>query len=107
MSPNGTVYGIELLNANIQLQSEDMGKFLLVNELIEQARNEPVLLLASDGSEFLISEADDFEKEVEMLRESQAFQDFLDKRAASEKRISLDELEKEIEKELSEQSGTF
>ena len=32
MSPGGTVYGIELLNANEQLQREDMGELIVVNE---------------------------------------------------------------------------
>jgi uncharacterized protein YuzE len=32
MAPNGTVYGIELLNANEQLRREDMGELVVVNE---------------------------------------------------------------------------
>jgi uncharacterized protein YuzE len=32
IAPDGTVYGIELLNANEQLRAEDGGKFVLVNE---------------------------------------------------------------------------
>jgi uncharacterized protein YuzE len=32
MAPGGTVYGIELLNANEQLQREDMGELIVVNE---------------------------------------------------------------------------
>ena len=32
MTPDGTVYGIELLDANEQLQRTDMGKLLVVNE---------------------------------------------------------------------------
>lgn len=32
ISPDGTIYGIELLNANNQLQREDMGKLLVINE---------------------------------------------------------------------------
>lgn len=32
MAPDGTVYGIELLDANEQLQRTDMGKLLVVNE---------------------------------------------------------------------------
>jgi uncharacterized protein YuzE len=32
MSPDGTIYGIELLNANEQLQRGDMGKLLVANE---------------------------------------------------------------------------
>ncbi|MFQ5771198.1 MAG: DUF2283 domain-containing protein [bacterium] len=32
LAPDGTIYGIELLNANEQLQREDLGKFLFINE---------------------------------------------------------------------------
>ncbi|MDA8336782.1 MAG: DUF2283 domain-containing protein [Peptococcaceae bacterium] len=32
MTPEGTVYGIELLNANEQLKRGDMGKLLVANE---------------------------------------------------------------------------
>ena len=31
---DGTVYGIELLNANVQLAREDAGQFVLQNEAI-------------------------------------------------------------------------
>jgi uncharacterized protein YuzE len=36
MAPDGTVYGIELLNANEQLRHGDMGRFLVVNEATGQ-----------------------------------------------------------------------
>ncbi len=55
--------------------------------VISLAKEEPVLLLASDGTEFFLSEADDFDKEVEALRASSAFQRFLDERSASSRRI--------------------
>jgi len=32
IAPDGTVYGIELLNANEQLQREDMGDLIVINE---------------------------------------------------------------------------
>ena len=32
IAPDGTVYGIELLNANEQLLREDMGELVVVNE---------------------------------------------------------------------------
>jgi len=32
MSPDGTIYGIELLNANEQLRAADKGKLIIVNE---------------------------------------------------------------------------
>lgn len=32
IAPDGTVYGIELLNANEHLRAEDHGKFVLIDE---------------------------------------------------------------------------
>jgi len=32
LAPDGTVYGIELLNANVQLQGEDRGNLVVINE---------------------------------------------------------------------------
>jgi len=32
IAPDGTVYGIELLNANEQLQTADIGKLVVINE---------------------------------------------------------------------------
>jgi len=32
MAPDGTIYGIELLNANVQLWREDTGRLLVINE---------------------------------------------------------------------------
>jgi len=32
VAPDGTVYGIEFLNANEQLRAEDQGRFVLVDE---------------------------------------------------------------------------
>ncbi|MBC8550913.1 MAG: hypothetical protein H8D23_14810 [Candidatus Brocadiales bacterium] len=81
-------------------------EMLDLKEVIKLAQKESVLLLTSDGKEFFISEADDFEKEVERLRGSQAFQSFLDDRSMCKRRISLDEIEKEIEKGLTEKEST-
>jgi uncharacterized protein YuzE len=32
LAPDGTIYGIELLNANEQLRRDDAGRLLIVNE---------------------------------------------------------------------------
>ena len=81
--------------------------------VIKLASQEPVLLVTPEGKEFCIAEADDFEREVETLRGSQAFQRFLEERAASTKRIPLstkriplEEIEAEIEQELAAQGKT-
>lgn len=42
IAPDGTVYGIELLNANEQLRRGDMGKFLVVNEATGQQIDVPL-----------------------------------------------------------------
>lgn len=68
--------------------------------LIELASHEPVLLVTPHGKEFCFAQADDFDREVESLRQSLAFQHFLDERSKVAKRFSLDELEAEIDQEL-------
>ena len=42
IAPDGTVYGIELLNANPQLRSEDGGHLVIVNEALGQRREVPL-----------------------------------------------------------------
>ncbi len=43
MTPDGKIYGIELLNANEQLLHDDMGKFLFINEVTGTAVNLPIV----------------------------------------------------------------
>lgn len=69
-------------------------------QLIQEAQYEPVLLLTTDGQEFILSQADQFDEEVEILRNSQRFQAFLDERMACQTRIPLEELEREVDEEL-------
>jgi uncharacterized protein YuzE len=42
IAPDGTVYGIELLNANHQLRGEDHGNLVIVNEAIGERREVPL-----------------------------------------------------------------
>ena len=42
IAPDGTVYGIELLNANQQLRGEDHGNLVIVNEEIGERREVPL-----------------------------------------------------------------
>ena len=36
IAPDGTIYGIELLNANEQLRAEDQGKLVLIDQSKDQ-----------------------------------------------------------------------
>jgi uncharacterized protein YuzE len=42
IASDGTVYGIELLNANQQLRSEDQGNLVIVNEAAGDRREIPL-----------------------------------------------------------------
>jgi uncharacterized protein YuzE len=37
IAPNGTIYGIELLNANQQLAADNQGKVIVVNEALGES----------------------------------------------------------------------
>ena len=71
-----------------------------LSQLLHAAEQEPVLLVTPDGHEFLLSEADDFEAEVDALRKSAKFQAFLDERMAEKKTVSIEEIDREIQEEL-------
>jgi uncharacterized protein YuzE len=42
LTPDGTVYGIELLNANEQLRGGDDGRLVVVNEALGEERELPL-----------------------------------------------------------------
>jgi hypothetical protein len=80
-----------------------------ITHILELAQEGPVVLLAADGREYVIAEADDFEQEVEQLRSSLAFQRFLDERSAyktNKRRIPLDVIAREIDAELAAQQAS-
>ena len=71
-----------------------------LGEIIRLAEKGPVLLI-DNGKEFLITQADDFEAEVESLRSSESFNAFLDERSKSKRRVKLEDLERRIDEKLS------
>ena len=42
IAPDGTVYGIELLNANAQLEAEDNGNLVVINEALGRRQELPL-----------------------------------------------------------------
>jgi PHD/YefM family antitoxin component YafN of YafNO toxin-antitoxin module len=68
------------------------------------AEEGPVVLLAPNGKEYVLAPADDFDHEVEQLRQSAAFQHFLDERSAHKRpRRALADVAREIEAEIAQQ----
>jgi uncharacterized protein YuzE len=49
IAPDGTVYGIELLNANAQLVTEDDGNLAVVNEATGRRRELPLTVRESSS----------------------------------------------------------
>jgi hypothetical protein len=50
MAPDGTVYGIELLNANSQLKAEDDGNLVVINEAIGRRQEMPLVARERPGA---------------------------------------------------------
>jgi hypothetical protein len=74
---------------------------------LELAREGPLILIAPDGREYVLAEADDFDREVELLRSSTAFQQFLDARIATRhQRRPLTDVLQDVETEIAREQAT-
>ena len=69
---------------------------LSLDEALSCARGESLLLRCANGEQFVISLADDFATEVELLRRNHAFLDFLDSCKKDETTVSLEEAERKL-----------
>lgn len=69
---------------------------LTIDELIKLARNETVVLRQADGAMFAIASVDDFEVEVEILKNNAEFMAFLKELSQEEATISLQSLREEL-----------
>jgi len=86
----------------IDLAKEPLG----LSRIFSFARMEPVLLVMGE-EEFVLSRADDFEAEVEAIRNSPSFQKFLDSRMKCKARFAIEDIEKEVDDELQAESDTL
>ena len=65
-------------------------------ELIDQASKGGVILKTPEGQEFILAAIDDFAYEVELLKNSKEFMEFLDERSKKRASISLADMRKEF-----------
>lgn len=78
-----------------------------LGQLLDMAQDSPVVVVAADGTTFMVSLADDFDQEVEQLRHSQEFQSFLESRTSKARpRRSLAAVAQAIDAELASMSDT-
>ena len=67
------------------------------DNLLTLAISDSLLILAGNGHEYILEEADEFEKEVMMLGQSEKFMNFLEGRRKEKSTISLEEIERKME----------
>jgi hypothetical protein len=67
-----------------------------VASLLEQARNEDLILRLADGSEFLVVAIDDFDDEIARTRNNPKLMAMLEARARQTATIPLDEVKKRL-----------
>ncbi|MGO8748924.1 MAG: hypothetical protein ACLQNE_23415 [Thermoguttaceae bacterium] len=69
---------------------------LSIDELLDYARQESVVVRSSDGETFVLSAADELSTEVELLRRNHQFLTLLDSYKQDQRTVSLDEAERRM-----------
>ncbi len=72
------------------LQLDACGRDL--QKVLDIAGEENLILTMPDGRQFVLAEIDDFEAEIELVREQDELMAFLHARSDSHKTLSLDEV---------------
>ncbi len=67
-----------------------------VKALLDQAREEDVVVRADDGTQFVIRAIDDFGREIESQRRNKKLMAFLDKCAEQTEWVPLEKVEKSL-----------
>lgn len=73
--------------------SEDSAE---VRALLEQARDEDVIVRLTDGREFILSAVDDFDVEIARTRQNKKLMVLLDERAKQTQTIPLNEVKRRL-----------
>jgi hypothetical protein len=69
---------------------------LTLEEVLKTARSQSVLIVTPEGDEYVLEVADDFDKEVAQLGNSEKFMQFLEERRKEPGRIPLEDIEKRL-----------
>ncbi len=67
-----------------------------IRTLLEQARDEDVIVRMEDGSEFMLSAIDDFDLEIARTRRNEKLMALLDERAGQTRTIPLEEVKHQL-----------
>ncbi len=75
-------------------------------ELLNQARQENLIVQSPDGSEFILAEIDFFDHEIELTRQNKALMTLLEQRAKQDRTISLEEAKSLLGIDEPDESGS-
>lgn len=67
-----------------------------INALLEQARDEDLVVRLADGSEFMLSAIDDFDREIARTRRNAKLMALLDERAKQTQTIPVEEVKRQL-----------
>ena len=67
-----------------------------LQELLELAKVENLILSTSEGREFLLAEVDNFEPEIELVRQNQELIEFLDLRSRETQTYTLKQVREQL-----------
>lgn len=69
---------------------------LNIDEILNYASTENIILKISDGREFILAEVDNFDRELELTRQNEELMDFLDRRSEKEETYTLEEVKQQL-----------
>jgi hypothetical protein len=72
-------------------------KQITLEELLKLASVGPVRIVAADGHAFVLEDADDFDKEVQLLGKSRKFRRFLKERSQEAATTSLEDYRRSLD----------
>ncbi len=67
-----------------------------IHALLEQAGDDALLVQAADGSEFLLTAIDEFDREIARTRQNAKLMALLDERAKQAETVPLDEVKRQL-----------
>lgn len=69
---------------------------LNIDEILNYASTENIILKISDGREFILAEIDNFDRELELTRQNEELMDFLDRRSEEGETYTLEEVKQQL-----------
>jgi hypothetical protein len=67
-----------------------------LEEVLSLADQENVVLRTKEGREYVVAELDDFDRELELVRQNEELMELLARRSKDEPTFSLDEVRREL-----------